>query len=101
MRGAGGVVSCCEDLLEWDRELRKPGYAKLFEPHPGGFARGWMVGLVDGDGNALWVFHTGKVHGYQAYFMRSLDRDQVIVVLTNEETDPRALHGPLLKAAGD
>ena len=98
MRGSGGVVSSAEDLLKWDRELRKPGNEKLFEPHLEGFARGWMVGRVDQDGKPLWVFHTGKVHGYQAYFARWLDRDQVLIVLTNEKTDPRALHGPLLAA---
>ena len=101
MRGAGGVVSSAEDLLAWDRALRKPGYEKLFEPHLEGFARGWMVGRVDQSGKPLWVFHTGKVHGYQAYFARWLDRDQVLIVLTNDATDPRTLHGPLLKAAGD
>ena len=104
MRGAGGVVSTVRDLERWDRALRdgrvasKAGQERMFRPALEGFASGWMVGELDAKGGPAWVFHTGRTLGYQAYVARWLAQDRVIVVLTDEATDPRVLHGPLVTA---
>ena len=101
LRGAGGVVASVLDLHRFDRALRS---GKLLRPETlraaekpvlDGYGLGWMTGALDGKGGPVWVFHTGSIPGFQAYFARWTASERVFVVLTDESTDPRTLHGPL------
>lgn len=101
MRGAGGVVTSARDLFAFDRALRggklipAVSLERAFRPALEGFGCGWMVGQLDAAGESLWVFHTGEIPGYRTYFMRGLAKDIVLVVLTDDRTDPRLLDGPI------
>jgi len=98
MRGAGGVVSTARDLERWTvRCATGASCRRRAAAHVQAGARGLRlrldVGELDAKGGPAWVFHTGRTLGYQAYVARWLAEDRVVVVLTDEATDPRCCTG--------
>jgi CubicO group peptidase (beta-lactamase class C family) len=98
-RGMGGVVSTVYDMLRWDRALRadkvlnEAAKKKYYTPALGGYALGWKVDLtVRG---TTRVEHSGKVAGYAINYVRFLDDDAVVVVLSNGKTDVLGLANEL------
>lgn len=91
-RGMGGVVSHVYDLLRWDRALRgdkilnEASKKILYQPALEGYACGWRV--VETSGRTL-VEHAGSVAGYGIHYVRGLDDDWVMVILSN---DPKRVH---------
>lgn len=92
--GCGGVVASLDDLLAFDRALRgdvlldAARRAALFTPGAGGYALGWQVS--SGPLGRV-AEHTGGVAGFRTIVRRWLDRDQLVIVLTNEHNDPIAI----------
>ncbi|MHC4957047.1 MAG: serine hydrolase domain-containing protein [Planctomycetota bacterium] len=100
-RGMGGVVSTVRDMWLWDRALRgdkildDAAKADFYKPALEGYAAGWKV-------DTTWtgttkVHHSGGVHGYACNYVRHLEDDLVIVVLSNGETSPHAVSGAIEK----
>jgi CubicO group peptidase (beta-lactamase class C family)/quercetin dioxygenase-like cupin family protein len=98
-RGATGVVSSANDLYRWDEVLRgdkvlgKQAKEKYFHPEKQGYAYGWMVEKA-ADGGAV-IHHGGSTRGFLTEFARYPKHNALIVVLTNEETHPRAVRDRL------
>lgn len=90
-RGMGGVVSTARDLLAWDRALRgetilsAAAKASMFRSGKGGYGLGWFVEPTGRGTHKAW--HDGSVCGFEALFMRYLEEDAALVVLSNEEAD--------------
>jgi len=94
-RGMGGVVTTVGDLLAWDRALRGDGVLdagakkKSYQPYKGSYALGWMVETT-GRGTVK-VQHAGGVAGFVCNFVRHLEDDAVIAVLSNGKSDVHGL----------
>jgi CubicO group peptidase (beta-lactamase class C family) len=90
--GAGTVVSTAEDLFRWDRALQtdlvlpEPARRKLFAPtavmaERQHYGYGWMItGTSDGE---TLIHHAGDLGGYNADFRRYVERDLVLIVISN------------------
>jgi tetratricopeptide (TPR) repeat protein len=95
--GAGSIYSTVEDMFKWERGLAqyklvsKKYQDLMFEPHinmRGGRDYGYGVVLgedeVAGSGRSFkFAEHTGNQPGYSCLFLRILDDDRCIVVLSN------------------
>ncbi len=94
-RGMGGVITTAYDLLRWDRALRgdgvldEPARDVYYKPFLESYACGWRVGVTSN--GTTKVEHSGAVEGYAVNYVRHLDDDVVIVILSNGKTDIRAL----------
>ena len=94
-RGMGGVVTTVHDLAAWHRALRGDevldAAAKeiFYEPVLGSYACGWQVGTSDR--GTKFVAHGGRVEGYGCQFVRYLDEDVVIAILSNGKSDVLAV----------
>ena len=89
-RGMGGVVTTARDLLKWDRALRgnsvlnAAARKKFYTPYRKRYALGWFV-KTTARGTTL-VNHGGGVAGYNVQYVRYLQEDVVIVILSNGGT---------------
>jgi CubicO group peptidase (beta-lactamase class C family) len=94
--GDKGVYSSVEDMLTWDRALRK-GTILNFEMQELAYTaysdelvgkRSWNYGYgwrtVEFPDKARAVFHNGWWHGYTSAFYRSITDDVTIVILCNK-----------------
>jgi CubicO group peptidase (beta-lactamase class C family) len=94
-RGMGGVVTTVEDLLAWDRALRagkvlgEAARQKYYEPAENGYALGWMVG--PGPDGTRKAHHAGGVAGFVCNWVRYLEKDAMIAILSNGKSDVHAL----------
>lgn len=95
---AGGLVSTAEDLSVFARALfggelfdDEATLAAMLEPGPSR-AYGLGLGLGGGSGAAI-AGHSGSVAGYGSQLSYDVDRDIVIVVLSNKTPEPH--HTPL------
>lgn len=92
--GCGGLVASLDDLLAFDRALRgdtlfdKASRDAIFTPGIGGYGLGWDVS--SGPLGRV-AEHTGGVAGFRTIVRRWLDRDLLVVVFTNERSDPIAI----------
>ena len=90
-RGMGGVVTTIYDLLKWhqvltgEKVLGPEAKRKFYAPFKNGYAYGWFV-RPSGHGTTH-VFHGGGVRGFGCYYVRDLDEDVVIAILTNNRRD--------------
>ena len=90
-RGMGGVVSTADDLVRWDRALRgdavldKAAKAKLYATALDGYACGWFVGPTDTGTTRAW--HTGGVRGFAIQYVRWLEDDVMLAILSDGTTD--------------
>ncbi len=90
-RGMGGVVSCIDDLLRWDRALRgdkvlgEEARRMLFDPELEGYAGGWLVETTPQ--GTRKAHHSGSVQGYRTLMLRWLEEDACVVLLTNDQGD--------------
>ena len=90
--GDKGIYSTVQDLHLFDRALRegrllKPetlesAYAGYSEPTKGifNYGYGWRTYHT---GNHTVVYHTGWWHGFRSIYVRDIDKDITIVLLTN------------------
>lgn len=91
-RGAGGVHVTLRALHEWDQVLRserllsRSNRELLFQDVMDGYALGWRVDTDKRGKRRAW--HSGAVPGFISRFVRGLDEDVAVVVLTNT-FDPR------------
>jgi len=90
--GDKGIYSTVEDLFRWDRAIRQgkllsvfsleeaftPAHTDLRDYDNYGF--GWRINLNDGD---KIVFHSGWWKGFKTYFIRKVNQQKTIIILTN------------------
>ncbi|MGE3172117.1 MAG: serine hydrolase domain-containing protein [Planctomycetota bacterium] len=94
-RGMGGVVSTARDLLRWNRALRRGALledatlAAFLQVAKDDYACGVFVAATER--GTRRVHHSGSVAGYRAWLVNLLDEDADVVVLTNDQCDPRAV----------
>jgi CubicO group peptidase (beta-lactamase class C family) len=90
-RGMGGVVTTARDLLLWDRALRgnkildEATKAVAYTPYRDGYACGWQVEKTER--NTTRCHHSGGVAGYAVNYVRNLEEDVVVIVLSNGKTN--------------
>lgn len=94
--GDKNIYSTPQDLLRWDRALTDTSFlsaaslASAYMPYsnekPGikNYGFGWRMNLYD-NGKKI-IFHTGWWHGNNAIFIRLLDTDATIIVMSNRYT---------------
>jgi CubicO group peptidase (beta-lactamase class C family) len=95
--GAGSIYSTVEDLIKWERALAEQKLVSnkyqdlMFEPHielRGGrdYGYGFVLGeeIVAGmDRSIRFAEHTGNQPGFSCLFLRIMDDDHGIIVLSN------------------
>ena len=88
LRGAGGLVTCLDDLLAFDdairegRLLNELSALRWVTPELNGYALGWRIGLTH-DGKLIHS-HAGSTRGYMCEVRRYPDEGVIIAVLSNE-----------------
>jgi hypothetical protein len=88
-------VTTAHDLLAWDRALRgekildAKAKAKFYKPFRDGYALGWFVEPTERGTTRL--SHGGGVMGFSTQYVRYLEDDVTIVVLTNNEGNLHAI----------
>jgi CubicO group peptidase (beta-lactamase class C family) len=94
-RGMGGVVTTVYDLLRFDRALRgdklldAQARRDLYTSALDGYACGWRVATTSR--GTTKVQHSGGVEGYAANYVRYLEDDAVVVLLSNGKSNIHAL----------
>jgi CubicO group peptidase (beta-lactamase class C family) len=89
--GAGGLCSTVEDLFHWDRAfisgiILEPETVKTaFTPYSGDYGYGWEIQNDERYGKV--VFHTGGSPGYMSKNTIFRDKDIVIIILMNENSN--------------
>lgn len=88
LRGAGGLVTCLDDLLAFDAAIREErllsedARAQWLTPYKANYACGWMISRTD-DGRVMHS-HGGATRGYLAELRRYPEEGVVIAVVSNE-----------------
>jgi len=84
----GGIYSTAEDLYKWDRALytkqlvSKKTLNTIYTPVKSNYGYGW---LISKDINNTTYHHNGNVLGFSSQIIRQVDKDVLIVVLSNED----------------
>lgn len=102
IRGAGGVLTCADDLLRWHKVLNgdtivdEAAKKEMFTVRRSNYALGWIVELAPS--GAVRQSHSGSTRGYRSYFARYPETDSAIVILSNENGNPIRLGNEVEKA---
>lgn len=89
--GAYGLYSTTEDLFLWDQALKsskllhKEHTNKMFTTYQDLYACGWMVSEMFG---RKCVHHFGDISGYFSDFLRFVDDEVTIIILSNMNVTP-------------
>lgn len=95
--GMGDLVSTAPDLYRWGLALGRDTLAPyevrelMFSPYAStsayrtAYGYGWYISTL-GDERRIW--HSGATPGFRSYFQRSLDKETIIIVLSNSEAAP-------------
>lgn len=96
--GDKGVYASIYDMFALDSTLRAGGiippniqeeaYAPHNETKSNGQNYGYGWRLIENSNNGKIVFHTGWWKGFRTYFVRLVDKEQLIVILTNVKKGP-------------
>ena len=97
LHGSGMLYSTLDDMLNWDRALRK-GYplsrdaqanwlmrTRLLDGSFSSYSLGWNIDSSTVFGS--YLYHTGNLPGCLNKFWRFLDTELCVVVLSNEEKE--------------
>lgn len=93
---AGSLYSTVLDLYKWDRALyttkvlTKPSIDAAFTPNPHEWGPGIRYGYgwgITGIGGTKAVGHGGGINGFSTVIWRDIDRDAVVILLSNVEGD--------------
>lgn len=95
LKGNGGILSTILDLAKWDQALKgekilsKAAKQKLYHPalregeDPNSiYAYGWDVSRTERGTTQVW--HNGTNHIFYADFLRFIDEDLTLILLTNQ-----------------
>jgi len=101
--GAGSLYATARDLWRFDQALasekilpRKLQELMLSQQVKGKYGYGWFL---DEQGGEYFPWHKGDYRGHTAIFVRQINRQEVIVILSNqEETDVLGLRTKILRA---
>jgi CubicO group peptidase (beta-lactamase class C family) len=86
MQGAGGLYSTVDDLYRWERALhdgtlvRDETVKQMSTPVFKGYGYGWELYSLH---NRRVVAHSGGLPGYVSNFVRFVDDDAAIIILSN------------------
>jgi len=98
-KGAGGIGSTLQDLLRFDHALREATLfgeelqQRMYTPvrlsggRTEGYGLGWMLSTYR---RRRIVCHPGGIEGFSAFYLRILDEDTSIIMLTNVGGFPHA-----------
>jgi len=90
--GDKGIYSTVEDLFRWDQALYQGNLISLFTMEEAftpahrdlrdydNYGFGWRINLNNGD---KIVFHSGWWKGFKTYFIRKIEEQKTIIILTN------------------
>lgn len=90
--GDKGIYSTVEDLFRWDQALYQGNLISLFTLEEAftpahrdlrdydNYGFGWRINLNNGD---KVVFHSGWWKGFKTYFIRKIEEQKTIIILTN------------------
>lgn len=87
--GAGGLVTCCDDLQRWYEALRDrrllsgAGYERFFTENREHYCYGLERHVRDG---AVKYSHGGDMNGVAAYVQYFFEEDLCILILSNNES---------------
>jgi CubicO group peptidase (beta-lactamase class C family) len=87
-RGMGGIVTTCWDLYRFDRAMRagkvldEAARKKQVTPAQAGYGLGCLIETTDRGTKRM--SHSGSVAGYLCNYIRYLDDDAVIIILSND-----------------
>ncbi len=95
LKGNGGILSTTEDLFKWhqaliaDKILSNEVKNKMYHPQlrenetkAGYYAYGWDVSITKRNTTQIW--HNGTNHILYADFLRYIDEDIVLILLSNK-----------------
>lgn len=95
LKGNGGILSTSEDLFKWhqalmsDKILSDEVKYKMYHPQlrenetkSGYYAYGWDVSVTNRNTSRVW--HNGTNHIFYADFLRFIDEDIVLILLSNK-----------------
>ena len=120
--GSGKILSTTSDLFKYHRALQKGKIIKkrtlkrMYEPiklstgkdykvTPVGHYKsvhglGWEIAIDKSSGKV--VFHTGAEPGIKSYYLRNIDKDRVVIVMTNNYlTQHQSCTFPMKVLAGE
>lgn len=90
--GGAGIYSTVEDLYKWYKNinsvkiLSKDSWNKMLTPNSDFYGYGWITGDMEFDNVKKKVIgHNGQVFGFSSDFLKYVDDDMVIIVLSNFE----------------
>ncbi|UCF64962.1 MAG: beta-lactamase family protein [bacterium] len=90
--GDKGIYSTVEDLFRWDQALQNGKLLSLFSLEEAfspahkdlrdydNYGFGWRINLNNGD---KIIFHSGWWKGFKTYFIRKVNQEKTIIILTN------------------
>ncbi|ERI92530.1 beta-lactamase [Clostridiales bacterium oral taxon 876 str. F0540] len=96
--GSGGLCSTIEDMLKWEKALTeqklisKESYERIYTPNENNYGYGWYI-FKDSAGKRSYE-HYGTGVGFRTYFLRGVDEDVKVIIITNY------LNAPLEDMAG-
>jgi CubicO group peptidase (beta-lactamase class C family) len=88
---SAGLYSSIEDLFLFDRALQNQKILSIdslkafFTPHVGNFGYGWSI--VKKFGKKM-AYQTGKINGFHSTYVKFLNDDVTIIILSNNEKNP-------------
>jgi CubicO group peptidase (beta-lactamase class C family) len=93
---SGALYSTVRDLYKWDQALNSNDFLNensknlMFSPkletHRGPFGYGWFIRkILVADSTQTRVFHAGDVSGFCAIIVRTLETNDCVVLLSNQE----------------
>ena len=90
--GAGGIISCVEDLYNWSEALEgnnvlsREEKKKLFTPYWGNYGYGLVVNNKLKGYRA--IYHEGILNGFGTFFAIFPEEDGLLIFLSNTSGDP-------------
>lgn len=89
-KGAGSIYSTAQDMFKFDQalyteKLLSNKYRDVMYTTTGNYGYGWFVRPFPGIGKV--VYHEGGIPGYTSLLFRALEKEQTVILLSNNESD--------------
>lgn len=88
---AGDIYSTVDDLLAWNSSLcsgeliKKESLKEMFTPYLNYYGFGWYINNNYNGDTLIW--HYGSVDGFVSLIVRELDKENVVIILSNNQND--------------
>lgn len=87
---AGGLFSTAEDLYKFDKALKENCLlssrmtSRMLTAESYGYGYGWNIAMTER--NNKLVFHHGGINGFTSSYLRLIDKEATIIILSNVST---------------